>query len=153
MVFGYMVGLATAIFASVVMRMGQPALLYLVPCTLWPFLLLAWSRGDIAELWDGIRTERPPSLELLCPGSGDSSGGEEGSSRGVGDVEGDASLQAGLGRESARQEVPEARTHPRDEEEDALKQEEDATGPDMGHEGGGECRQRLLGSDDRNTEP
>jgi hypothetical protein len=39
---GYSVGLVFAIFASIAMRMGQPALLYLVPCTLIPFLLLAW---------------------------------------------------------------------------------------------------------------
>ena len=32
---------------------GQPALLYLVPCTLMPFALLAWRRGELAEMWEG----------------------------------------------------------------------------------------------------
>mmetsp|Transcript_18565 Transcript_18565/g.60958 ORF Transcript_18565/g.60958 Transcript_18565/m.60958 type:complete len:643 (-) Transcript_18565:177-2105(-) len=36
--FGYAVGLMFAI---------------LVPCTLWPFLLLSWSRGELKEMWEG----------------------------------------------------------------------------------------------------
>jgi len=51
--FGYGVGLAMAIVASVLMRMGQPALLYLVPCTLLPFFSLAWCRGELHDVWYG----------------------------------------------------------------------------------------------------
>ena len=30
---------------------GQPALLYLVPCTLGPAVFLAWYRGELKLLW------------------------------------------------------------------------------------------------------
>ena len=33
------------------MRQGQPALLYLIPCTLFTLWTLAWRRGDFALLW------------------------------------------------------------------------------------------------------
>lgn len=32
---------------------AQPALLYLVPCTLLPFLFMAWQRGELRPLWFG----------------------------------------------------------------------------------------------------
>lgn len=41
---------------------GQPALLYLVPCTLGTVLTLAWCRGDLPQLW-------------AADGSGDSAAG------------------------------------------------------------------------------
>lgn len=53
MCLGYWLGLIMAIVASRMMQMGQPALLYLVPCTLIPFALLAWNRGEFAEMWEG----------------------------------------------------------------------------------------------------
>lgn len=30
---------------------GQPAMLYLVPCTLGTVVVLAWTRGDLADMW------------------------------------------------------------------------------------------------------
>ena len=36
---------------------GQPALLYLVPCTLGTVVLLAWLRGDLPSMWQGNVTE------------------------------------------------------------------------------------------------
>ena len=43
--------------AVYVMDMGQPALLYLVPCTLGVLLLKARRDGTLMDLWNG-----PPSL-------------------------------------------------------------------------------------------
>ncbi|CAI6001069.1 unnamed protein product [Closterium sp. NIES-64] len=50
---GYAVGLVAALAAGVLTRSPQPALLYLVPSTLGPVSLVAWSRGELADLWDG----------------------------------------------------------------------------------------------------
>jgi len=52
-ILGYAVGLAGANVAVRLMAMGQPALLYIVPCTLGPTLLLAKLRGEFAGVWDG----------------------------------------------------------------------------------------------------
>lgn len=50
-VAGYAVGLAVANAAVALMAMGQPALLYLVPCTVGPVVALAWSRGELRTWW------------------------------------------------------------------------------------------------------
>jgi signal peptide peptidase-like protein 2B len=47
----YIVGLAATDFALFVMQMGQPALLYLVPCTLGVTVILAYKRGDLSHMW------------------------------------------------------------------------------------------------------
>eukprot|EP00593_Proboscia_inermis_P012740 CAMPEP_0171323970 /NCGR_PEP_ID=MMETSP0816-20121228/115901_1 /TAXON_ID=420281 /ORGANISM="Proboscia inermis, Strain CCAP1064/1" /LENGTH=163 /DNA_ID=CAMNT_0011822799 /DNA_START=171 /DNA_END=662 /DNA_ORIENTATION=+ len=49
----YAVGLMMANIAVYVMEMGQPALLYLVPCCLGTMMVLAHQRGETAELWKG----------------------------------------------------------------------------------------------------
>jgi signal peptide peptidase-like protein 2B len=142
MVCGYAAGLALAIFASVVMRTGQPALLYLVPCTLWPFLCLAYSRGELPELWQGLETARPSSMELLCPGSGDSSAGEDAGGRCEGGEEGGMEDEEG-----SRQRRP----------GDRLVEQEGGEDPNgaggggslIGAERKGESRQRLLASKDK----
>ena len=50
-VIAYAVGLAMANIAVYVMRMGQPALLYLVPCCLGIIVYLGWKRGELSEFW------------------------------------------------------------------------------------------------------
>ncbi|XP_057774354.1 signal peptide peptidase-like 1 [Salvia miltiorrhiza] len=50
---GYAVGLFTALAAGILTRSPQPALLYLVPCTLGPIIILSWMKKDLAELWEG----------------------------------------------------------------------------------------------------
>ncbi|KAL6575340.1 Signal peptide peptidase-like 1 [Orobanche minor] len=50
---GYAVGLFTALAAGILTRSPQPALLYLVPCTLGPIIFLSWMKKDLAELWEG----------------------------------------------------------------------------------------------------
>lgn len=39
--------------ALTLMHMAQPALIYLVPCTLIPIYLLALCRGEFGKLWNG----------------------------------------------------------------------------------------------------
>lgn len=52
----YFIGLIMAFFALTVMKMGQPALLYLVPMTLLPTFLLGSCRKDLSALWHGSAT-------------------------------------------------------------------------------------------------
>jgi signal peptide peptidase-like protein 2B len=52
LVVSYAVGLSMANIAVNVMRMGQPALLYLVPCCLGTICILGWRRGELQDFWD-----------------------------------------------------------------------------------------------------
>ena len=49
----YLAGLLATIAVMHVYKHAQPALLYLVPFTLIPTILVAWCRGDLASMWDG----------------------------------------------------------------------------------------------------
>jgi len=51
----YAVGLCMAFIAVLVMQMGQPALLYLVPCTVGTVAFVGWRRGELSDLWNGPR--------------------------------------------------------------------------------------------------
>ncbi|XP_057951517.1 signal peptide peptidase-like 1 isoform X2 [Malania oleifera] len=53
---GYAVGLVTALAAGVLTHSPQPALLYLVPSTLGPIIIISWGRKELAELWEGSNT-------------------------------------------------------------------------------------------------
>jgi len=57
---GYALGLLLANLAVVLMRQGQPALLYLVPCTLGVMLWLARGRKELDDLWRGPEALKPP---------------------------------------------------------------------------------------------
>lgn len=53
-VLGYAVGLGITYLALILSWFGdegQPALLYLVPCTLGTVALLGWQRGQLTDLW------------------------------------------------------------------------------------------------------
>lgn len=58
LVVSYGIGLSMANMAVYLMHMGQPALLYLVPCCLGTFCVLAYWRGEIADLWDSPKAIR-----------------------------------------------------------------------------------------------
>jgi len=58
---GYFVGLSVTIVALFIMRMGQPALLYLVPGTLGTTLVLAKKRGELPSLWEGTPANQEDS--------------------------------------------------------------------------------------------
>jgi signal peptide peptidase-like protein 3 len=55
---GYTIGLITALAAGVLTHSPQPALLYLVPSTLGPVVIVSWMRKELSELWEGT----PPNL-------------------------------------------------------------------------------------------
>ena len=54
----YAVGLAMANAAVYLMQMGQPALLYLVPCCLGTMVYIGHKSGELNELWEGPRVIR-----------------------------------------------------------------------------------------------
>ena len=73
-VIAYAVGLFMANAAVYIMQLGQPALLYLVPCCLGTMCLLGWSRGEMMELWHGPRVVR--AADRIVYGDEPGGGGE-----------------------------------------------------------------------------
>lgn len=57
---GYCIGIVLALSAGAVFQAAQPALLYLVPCTLLPVAAKALAKGEWAELWGGQRMQLFP---------------------------------------------------------------------------------------------
>eukprot|EP00035_Acanthoeca_spectabilis_P030232 m.8494 g.8494 ORF g.8494 m.8494 type:complete len:383 (+) comp4066_c0_seq1:505-1653(+) len=51
---GYVIGLFLAIIFSERYNVAQPALIYLLPMTFGPTVVLALSRGDFSDMWHGI---------------------------------------------------------------------------------------------------
>jgi len=49
----YILGLVATFISLFLMNSAQPALLYLVPFTLIPTILVAWLRGDLPAMWEG----------------------------------------------------------------------------------------------------
>ncbi|XP_029430407.1 signal peptide peptidase-like 2A isoform X2 [Rhinatrema bivittatum] len=49
----YAVGMMITFIALVLMRNGQPALLYIVPCILLTSSVVAWSRKEMKKFWNG----------------------------------------------------------------------------------------------------
>ena len=49
---GYFIGMTMTFVALYLMQRGQPALLYLVPCTFVVLLTKACLRGELKALWD-----------------------------------------------------------------------------------------------------
>ncbi|XP_064471137.1 signal peptide peptidase-like 2C isoform X2 [Ornithodoros turicata] len=62
---GYSIGLVLTFVSAQLMDSGQPALLYLVPSTLIPPLLLSWCRGDLKAFWLGNITPRSGLLASI----------------------------------------------------------------------------------------
>lgn len=50
---GYVCGLVAAMTALFEFHAAQPALLYIVPCTMIPLFWLAWARGELSLIWGG----------------------------------------------------------------------------------------------------
>nr|XP_046201520.1 signal peptide peptidase-like 2A isoform X2 [Oncorhynchus gorbuscha] len=76
----YLCGMVLTFAVMLVTKMGQPALLYLVPFTLLGSALLAWRRGEMRQFWNGTTYEvldstREPLLPDGTPDSG--SGGRK----------------------------------------------------------------------------
>ncbi|XP_041750789.2 signal peptide peptidase-like 2A isoform X1 [Coregonus clupeaformis] len=53
----YLCGMVVTFAVMLVTKMGQPALLYLVPVTLLVSALLAWRRGEMRQFWNGTTYE------------------------------------------------------------------------------------------------
>jgi len=49
----YILGLVATFISLFLMNSAQPALLYLVPFTLIPTIIVAWLRGDLPAMWEG----------------------------------------------------------------------------------------------------
>lgn len=64
LIVAYAVGLFMANAAVYLMQMGQPALLYLVPCCLGTMAYIGWRRGEVKDLWDGPKAIRAADAVL-----------------------------------------------------------------------------------------
>ncbi|XP_046898382.1 signal peptide peptidase-like 2A isoform X3 [Hypomesus transpacificus] len=74
----YLCGMVVTFAVMLTTKMGQPALLYLVPFTLASSALLAWRRGEFRHFWSGTTYEVLDSSRepLLTEGATDYSTGE-----------------------------------------------------------------------------
>ncbi|XP_041091486.1 signal peptide peptidase-like 2A isoform X4 [Polyodon spathula] len=70
----YGVGMIVTLVVMVFSKMGQPALLYLVPCTLLTSALVAWRRKEMKRFWAGTVYEVLDSKEPLLQDGGESCG-------------------------------------------------------------------------------
>lgn len=61
---GYSVGLLTALAAGILTHSPQPALLYLVPSTLGPIIVVSWARKELGELWEGSAVNMNANIHL-----------------------------------------------------------------------------------------
>jgi len=75
---GYAIGLIFANFAVALFQMGQPALLYLVPCTVIPICAMSIFRGDFDALWRGREVDSGEITQHLIDENSAGSYGEEG---------------------------------------------------------------------------
>jgi signal peptide peptidase-like protein 2B len=74
LVIAYAVGLLMANTAVYVMQMGQPALLYLVPCCLGTICYMGWRRNELLDLWNGPKVIRTADTLLYGEGGHDDPG-------------------------------------------------------------------------------
>ncbi|KAL5727490.1 Signal peptide peptidase-like 1 [Ranunculus cassubicifolius] len=64
---GYAIGLILALATGTLTRAPQPALLFLVPSTLGPIILISWMRKELPQLWEGVGmlpNEKDPEVEV-----------------------------------------------------------------------------------------
>jgi len=101
---GYGLGIALAMAAVAAFKSGQPALLYLVPCTVVPVLVLASVRGDLPLWWRwrGIDAGMAPDEEggeEEAGGTGAALTSGHGSAESDGEGQGDVPVVVGAARE------------------------------------------------------
>eukprot|EP00483_Globobulimina_turgida_P009886 UN09905 len=58
---GYFVGMLLTDINLIVMQSGQPALLFLVPCTLGVTAIIAYKRGHFKRIWNGVSSQYKPT--------------------------------------------------------------------------------------------
>jgi len=84
LIIAYAIGLFMANAAVYLMEMGQPALLYIVPCTLGTMGYKGWKRNELMPLWNGPKILK--QADFVCfgnPSSTASSGKEDVSASGT----------------------------------------------------------------------
>ncbi|KRZ13028.1 Signal peptide peptidase-like 3, partial [Trichinella zimbabwensis] len=59
---GYFLGLLTATVSAEFFKAAQPALLYLVPFTLLPLMIMAYLKGDLRRMWNEPFTDYSSSI-------------------------------------------------------------------------------------------
>ncbi|XP_074150599.1 signal peptide peptidase-like 2A isoform X2 [Sminthopsis crassicaudata] len=62
-VIAYAVGLVLTFIVLVLMKKGQPALLYLVSCTLITVVIIAWRRKEVKKIWEGTNYQVMENLD------------------------------------------------------------------------------------------
>nr|XP_048723096.1 signal peptide peptidase-like 2A isoform X3 [Caretta caretta] len=62
----YAVGMVLTFVVLALMKMGQPALLYLVPCTLLTSSLVAWRRKEMKKFWQGSSYQMMEHLDYTA---------------------------------------------------------------------------------------
>ena len=84
---GYVFGLIMAFLMLIILKRGQPALLYLVPCTLIPAFTLAWKRQQLLWLWKPLWGSEARTMQVasstavaMDPGYNDEQGSHDMSS-------------------------------------------------------------------------
>ena len=90
----YAIGLAMANAAVYIMQMGQPALLYLVPCCLGTMVYIGHKSGELNELWEGPRVIRAAD-RLLYGEPQVETGDDEGERTGVNESEAPMTNESG----------------------------------------------------------
>lgn len=60
---GYAFGMVLTFVMLILLRRGQPALLYLVPCTLLPPFILAWRRKQLGWLWNSLSDSEVAAID------------------------------------------------------------------------------------------
>ncbi len=60
----YTTGLVLAYLFLVIFHMGQPALLYLVPCIIVPVLAAAFTNGELSFIWSGVALPEDKNREV-----------------------------------------------------------------------------------------
>ncbi|CAK8676848.1 signal peptide peptidase-like 2B [Clavelina lepadiformis] len=68
-VLGYGIGLILTFIAMYVMMVGQPALLYLVPCCLLSTFFVALKRNELKDIWNAETVISTPIYKELVPES------------------------------------------------------------------------------------
>lgn len=78
LIIAYAIGLFMANAAVYLMEMGQPALLYLVPCTLGTMAYKGWKRNELISLWKGPKILKQADYVCYGGSSPPPNGGSEG---------------------------------------------------------------------------
>ncbi|XP_060030643.1 signal peptide peptidase-like 2A isoform X2 [Erinaceus europaeus] len=77
----YAVGMILTFVVLVLMKKGQPALLYLVPCTLITASIIAWRRKEMKKFWKGNNYQMMDHLDYATNEEGPVASGEQSGSQ------------------------------------------------------------------------